>query len=194
MTNFVNADGSALMGALNPSGSGQALLVDGSGNLQVQDWGRMLTLQGRAYSGTTGLLNSTTGTNNYPLSIFNPVGSGKNILIYALHVSSGTSSANSISVFMQSTTSNPAYATTANVINSKLGGAASAIASSCTFTTTSQTLAGPYMQVEVSTGPIELLLNGAAILLPAGSANGITVFLQTYAAGFNTITARWLEF
>jgi hypothetical protein len=194
MTNFVNADGSALMGALNPAGIGQALLVDGSGNLQVQDWARMLTLQGRAYSGTTGLLNSTTGTNNYPLSIFNPAGNGKNILIYALHISSGTSSANSISVFVQSTTSNPAYATTANVINAKLGGAASAIASSCTFTTTSQTLTGPYMQVEVSTSPIELLLNGASLLLPAGSANGITVFLQTYAAGFNTITARWLEF
>ncbi len=194
MTNFVNADGSALMGALNPAGIGQALQVDGSGNLQVQDWVHTLTLQGKAYSATTGLLNSTGGTNSYPLSIFNPASSGKNVLIYALHISSGTSSANSISVFVQNTTSNPTYATAANVLNARLGGAASALAASCTFTTTSQTLNGPYMQVEVSTGPIELLLNGALILLPAGSANGITVFLQTYAAGFNTITARWLEF
>lgn len=194
MTNFVNADGSALMGALNPAGIGQALQMDGGGNLQVQDWVHTLTQQGKAYSATTGLLNSTGGTNNYPLSIFNPAGSGKNILIYALHISSGTSSANSISVFVQNTTSNPAYATTANIINARLGGAASAIATSCTFTTTSQTLNGPYMQVEVSTSPIELLLNGALILLPAGTANGVTVFLQTYAAGFNTITARWLEF
>jgi hypothetical protein len=194
MTNFVNADGSGLVGGLNPGGLGQALLVDGNGNLQVQDWVRMQALLGRAYSGTTGLLNSTTGTNNYPLSIFNPAGSGKNVLIYALHVSSGTSSANAMTVFMQSMTSNPAYATAANVSNTKLGGAVSAIANSCTFTTTSQTLVGPYMQVEVSTNPIELLLNGAYILLPAGSANGITVFLQTYASGFNSLLARWLEF
>jgi hypothetical protein len=36
--------------------------------------------------------------------------------------------------------------------------------------------------------------NGGAILLPAGSANGVTVFLQTYAAGIGNITARWIEF
>ncbi|GAC1363802.1 MAG: hypothetical protein NVS2B12_20150 [Ktedonobacteraceae bacterium] len=194
MTNFVNADGSALVGALNPAGLGQALLLDSAGNLQIQDWRGALTLQGKAYSATTGLLNSASGTNTYPLSIFNPANSGKNVLIYALHVSSGTSSANSITVFVQNTTSNPSYATVASVLNARLGGVASALAASCTFTTISQTLSGPYTQVEISTNPIELLLNGAAILLPAGSANGITVFLQTYAAGFNTITARWLEF
>jgi hypothetical protein len=194
MTNFVNADGSALIGGLNPVGVGQALQVDGGGNLQVQDWVHALTLQGKAFSGTTGLLNSATGTNTYPLSIFNPANSGKSILIYALHASSGTSSANSVTVFVQNTTVNPGYGSAANVVNARMGGAASAIAASCTFTTISQVIGSPYMLLEVSTNPIELLLNGATILLPSGSANGITLFLQTYAAGFNNITARWLEF
>ncbi len=194
MANFVNADGSALIGALNPQGGGQALQSDGNGNLQIQDWIRLLTLQGKAYSGTTGLLNSVTGTNTYPLCIFNPANSGKNILLYDLHVSSGTSAANSISVFVQSVTSNPAYSSAASVSNARVGGPASAIAASCTFTTSSQTISAPYMQVEISTNPVQLLLNGSTILLPNGSAGGITVFLQTYAAGFNNITARWLEF
>jgi hypothetical protein len=35
MSNFVNTDGSALFGGLNPAGVGQALQVDGAGNLKV---------------------------------------------------------------------------------------------------------------------------------------------------------------
>lgn len=39
MTGFMNNDGSALVGALNPSSVGQALQVDGSGNLKVTNGG-----------------------------------------------------------------------------------------------------------------------------------------------------------
>ena len=39
MSNFVNADGSALFGGLNPAGVGQALQVDGSGNLKISGGG-----------------------------------------------------------------------------------------------------------------------------------------------------------
>jgi hypothetical protein len=39
MTGFTNFDGSALIGAVNPAGNGQALKVDGSGNLMVTSSG-----------------------------------------------------------------------------------------------------------------------------------------------------------
>jgi hypothetical protein len=39
MSNFVNGDGSALFGGLNPAGVGQALQVDGSGNLKISGGG-----------------------------------------------------------------------------------------------------------------------------------------------------------
>ena len=39
MTGFMNSDGSSLIGALNPSNQGQALQVDGSGNLKVTGGG-----------------------------------------------------------------------------------------------------------------------------------------------------------
>lgn len=192
MTGFMNQDGSALVGGLTLAGIGQAFLVDGQGNLAMQPWQMGLQVQGKSYACTTGLLNVAAG--NYPLCIFNPATSGKSILIYSLHASSGTASTNSISVFLQSVTSNPAYSLSATPSCNKAGGAASAIAGSCTFANTSQTLAAPYVQVEISTIPIELLHNGTAMFLPNGTASGLTIFVQTYASGFSTISASWLEF
>jgi hypothetical protein len=194
MTNFMNADGSGLVGGLNAAGVGQALQLDASGNLQVQDWQRQLAQQGKVFIGGTGLLSSGTGANTYGLSIFNPANSGKTILIYSVRASSGTASSNSISLLLQATSSNPAYSNAATVSNVRGGGAASAIASTCTFSSSSLSISPPYMQVEISTGPIDALSNGGYIVLPASSANGLLVLLQTYASGLNNITARWLEF
>lgn len=194
MTNFMNADGSGLVGGLNSAGVGQALQLDASGNLQVQDWQRQLAQQGKAFIGSTGLLNSGTGANTYGLSIFNPANSGKTVLIYSVRASSGTASSNSISLLLQATTTNPAYANAVVVSNVRGSGAASAIASTCTFSSSSLTISPPYIQVEISTNPIDVFSNGGYIVLPAGSANGLTVLLQTYASGINNISARWLEF
>jgi hypothetical protein len=202
---FLNFDGSELSGALNPAGVGQALRVDGDGNLKVmaassvgvptitEDQVRAWIISGQGFTGGTGMMNSATGTNNNPLCIFNPAASGKNILIYSLSVSSGSAGASGISAFVTAVTVNPAYDTMAVVANARLGGPASAIVASCTFTTTNQTIAGT-LQFVASTGPIELLANGTALLLPAGSAHGVTAFLQTYAAGISGITAKWIEF
>jgi hypothetical protein len=67
-----------------------------------------------------------------------------------------------------------------------------AIAASYTSATKGQTISSPYILMEISTDPLELHLNGTAILPPNGSTNSITVFL--HAADFDTITARWLKF
>ncbi len=192
MTGFMNQDGSALVGGLTSGGVGQAIGIDAQGNVATQAWSLSTMMQGKGYSGSTGLLNVAAG--NYPLCIFNPVSSGKSILLYSLRTSSGTASVNSISVFLQLVTTNPAYASAAVVTTTRPGSSASALAATCTFASTTQTLAGPYSQVEVSTTPVELLTNGGAILLPAGLASGVIVFIQTYASGFSSTTAKWLEF
>lgn len=201
----MNADGSALTGALNPTNTGQALRVDSNGNLKVvaasdlsmptitEDRLRNWIINGQGFIGGTDVMNSATGTNNNPLCIFNPATSGKSILIYSFGLSSGTAGTSAISAFMQYVTANPGYSSAAVVVNARAGGSASAIASSCTFTTINQVIAGPSMQFVSSTTPIEMLSNGSVILLPAGSANGVTVFLQTYAVGIGNITARWIE-
>ncbi|HLG62763.1 MAG TPA: hypothetical protein VKY19_12560 [Ktedonosporobacter sp.] len=188
MTGFMNQDGSALVGGLLPSGIGQAAQLDQLGNLAIQPWITSMILQGKGFMCSTGLLNVAAG--NYPLCIFNAA-SGKNVLIYSLRTVTGT---NSMTSFMQIVTTNPAFASAATITNAKLGGPASALATTCTFASTSQTLTAPYNQVEVGTQPLELLANGQALLLPANLSQGVVVFLQTYSAGFNSLTARWIEF
>lgn len=54
MTGFIDSDGSALVGALNPSSVGQALQVDASGNLKVTNGG----------GGATVLLNQASAIQN----------------------------------------------------------------------------------------------------------------------------------
>ncbi len=192
MTGFINADGSALIGGLMPNGAGQALGLDGLGNIAIQSWPLTMQLQGKSYIASSGLLNLAAG--NYPLCIFNPASSNKNIVLYSLHVSSGTAAANAITVFLQAVNANPLYTSIALITNGRSGGSASAIAASCTFTSISQVLASPYIQVEISNGPVEFLLNGATLLLPAGTSSGVTIAVQTYASGYSSLTARWLEF
>lgn len=202
MTGFLNADGSSLIGGLNPSNVGQGLQVDALGNLKVvgfnslanptitEDQLRSWIINGQTFTASIGLLSSGAGTNNYPFSIFNP-SSAKSVLIYVLRAVTGTGS---MTGFMVTTTVDPAYATAATVTNSKGRGLGSAIAATCTFTSTTQTLPSNFAQVEIDTKVINFLTNGAAILLPAGTDNGITIFLQVYTAGLNSLTAQWVEF
>ncbi|GCE28803.1 hypothetical protein KDA_42870 [Dictyobacter alpinus] len=160
----------------------------------VQNWVRQLALQGRAYCVHGGLQSSAAGTNNYPLSLFNPAASGKNILIYSLRLVASTASASSITARLKMTTSDPVYSSSATVSNQKAGGAASAIATNCTYTSSSTTPTAPYVLLDIANGPIELLQNEQIIYLPAGSANGITLFLETYAAGSYAISIKYAEF
>ena len=190
MTSFTNADGSGLVGGLNPAGIGQALRLDTSGNLLVQAWNQVMNANGSAFMASNGLLNAVAG--NYPLAVFNPASSGKNALIYSIRVSTGTGSSNG---FLQVVMTNPAYGSAAIVTNKRLGGAASAIATDCTFASTSQTLSAPYARVEMlTTYPAELLSNGSTILLPNGSANGIIAWITIFSGGYSSITIEWIEY
>jgi hypothetical protein len=190
MTSFTNADGSGLIGGLNQAGVGQALRLDINGSLLVQPWNQAMNANGSAFMASNGLLNAVAG--NYPLAVFNPAASGKNVLIYSIRISTGTGSSNG---FLQVVTTNPAYGSAAVVTNKRLGSVASAIATDCTFTGTSQTLNAPYAKVELlTTYPAELLSNGCAILLPSGSATGLVAWITTFSGGYSSITVEWIEY
>ena len=160
----------------------------------VQSWVRQLALQGHAYNVHNGLQTSATGTNDYPLSIFNPSTSGKTILIYSLRVTAGSATASSIAARLKFTSSDPAYSSSATVSNLKAGAAASAIASSCTYVTTTTSPVAPFAQIDIANGPLELLQNDQIIVLPSGTSNGITLLLETYAAASYSISGKYVEF
>ena len=54
MSGFIDSDGSALVGALNPSNVGQALQIDAAGNLKVTNGG----------GGSTTILNQASASQN----------------------------------------------------------------------------------------------------------------------------------
>ena len=191
MTGFMNSDGSSLVGGLNPSGIGQAFAVDALGKLLTQDWLRQATIAGQAFIATNGC--PSLAMNNYAMSVFNPANSGKSILIYSVRLSNGSGSS-----FQQlsSVTVDPAYGNTATPVNTKLGGAASAIATKVTYASTNQAITGTDLIAEP--GPqntaVELLANGATILLPAGAANGLIAYITTFGSGYVSECMRWIEF
>ena len=204
MTSFMGPDGSGLVGALNPAGIINGLGLDAAGNLKVTSGGNPVTnptitedqlcawiANGQGFSASTGMLNSASGTNNYALSIFNPNTSGKNILIYSIQVANGSGGTTAI---LQRVTVDPAF-TAVTPLNAKLGGSASAIAGHVSQATSNQTLSGTYDQViTIANTTTELLTNGAAILLPSDSNNGLVAYIQTYSAAINSILMRWVEY
>lgn len=165
-----------------------------NGVASVQSWMRHVALQGHAYCAHNGLQTSASGTNDYPLSIFNPSASGKTILIYSMRIMAGTASTNSITARLKFTTTDPAYSSSATVSNLKAGAAASSIASSCTYVTSNTSPVGPFAQIDIASGPFELLQNDEIIVLPSGSANGVTLLLETYAVGSYSLGVKYVEF
>ncbi len=155
---------------------------------KIRDW----LFNAQAFYGTTGQMSSANATVDAPMSIFNPSNSGKNIFITSIIVSSGTGSLVGICF---ATTADPAYASSLKIKNAKGGGAASAIASSCTFVNTNQSQPGSgELRRLYNNYSQELIPSGFGILLPNGSANGVSTFLETYASGIGSISATWLEF
>jgi len=202
MTSFMGPDGSALSGALTPAGIINGLNLDAAGNLKVTPGGNPVTnpaitedqirawiANGQGFSASTGILNSASGTNNYPLSVFN-ASSSKSVLICSIQVSNGSGG---MTALLQRVTSNPSFVNPITPVNMKAGGPGSVL--SVTAATTNQAIAAPYEQVAtLASTTLELLTNGAAILLPNGGNNGLVAYIQTYSAAINSMLMRWIEF
>lgn len=187
----------------NSAAGDTAFLLDSSGRLisigSIEDAIR----NGKGFQATSGNLKTATNTNlsTCPLSVFNPSASGKSILIYSIRV--GTSSATSGSNSLNMTTTDPSGTTGfTNIItpaNAKPG-AGSSVASCCSSPNSisaSITATGTVVDAFSLGGnaELEVLTNGATILLPSGSANGIelVIFVSTAGNAF-LATVRWLEF
>lgn len=191
MTGFMNSDGSSLIGGLNPSSIGQALQVDVSGNLLIQDFIRQATIAGKAFIATNGC--PSQNANTYGFSVFNPANSGKSILIYSARQASGASGT---FIQLSAITADPAFDQAATPINCKLGGAASAIATHVTWSDNNQSITGTAIIAEP--GPqnnaVDLLSDSRILLLPAGSAHGVIAFMTTFGNGYFAQSIRWIEF
>lgn len=135
------------------------------------------------------------GTGNFGLSLFSTSTNTKNILIYAVEVWNGGGT----TVFLlQTTTTDPALNTTLTAINSKLGGGASTLTSTTgniTYNTATGSVPGTlYSSVNCQNSQtVQMLQNGATILLPSGANNGIAVY-STGTNGTYGITVRWAEY
>ncbi len=202
---FTNADGSSLVGGLTGSGVGQALKLDGSGNLLIaggssslgslstpsvtQDQLRGWINSGQGFNGTTGKQNAG-GAITTAFSLFNPAASGKNLLIYSLRLFYvGATCIDQA----QLTTTDPALGSAATVTNNRPGGGSSQ--ASVTYSNTNTTVGGTAFDVIAAPGgnQIELFPNGAQMLLPSGTANGLAVYLAIPSANVWAVTARWIE-
>ncbi|HEY4033976.1 MAG TPA: hypothetical protein VGL94_08460 [Ktedonobacteraceae bacterium] len=155
---------------------------------KIRDW----LFNAQAFYGTASQESEANATVDAPCSIFNPANSGKNIFINSWIVSSGTGS---LAGIMFATTADPAYASSLNIQNAKAGGAASAIVSHCSFVNTSQSEpgSGEFRRLYNDFSQ-EMIPNGFGILLPKGSSNGVSTFLETYASGIGSQSMAWLEF
>jgi hypothetical protein len=153
----------------------------------VQNWIR----SGAGFNGTSGSASTAGAINAVEFSLFNPAASGKNIYVYSLKVMTNLSGVFAVATLI---TTDPAL-TAATVANTKAGGAASV--ASVTYSNSAQTQAGTVLDRMVIPGnnaTQDFFPNGAGILLPAGSANRVAVFINLTGAANWTVSARWVEF
>jgi hypothetical protein len=197
MTGYMNSDGSALVGALNPGNLGQALQVDGSGSLKVasgvsnpvvtQDQVRTWINSGQGFSATTGKLTAPAGING-GFSVFNPVGSGKTLLVYSLTFMIGNTSFNQVNF----TTSDPALGTSAIVSNNKSGGPASVTSCSYANSNLTSTVGNTKDFSGAATNTFaQMLSNGNTYVLSAG--NGLIFYANVSGANMWLCSMVWIE-
>ena len=199
MSGYLNNDGSELIGANNPSNVGQSLKLDALGNLLVslEDPSLAQITSGAAWLGTTGQMTLANATSDAPMSLFNPSNSGKSALITSLVVSAGTGSIVGI-LFATTTDPAPTY-TSALLVNNanpsiaNSGATKSVLSSSFISTSQSEPGSGEFRRLYNQYFQ-EMIPNGYGLLLPKGSAHGVSTFMETYApGGIGSVSATWFE-
>lgn len=151
------------------------------------------TRNGQAYSVTTDQ-QSSGGSGNFGLSIFNPA-SKKNIFVYSIRSSNQGGS----TVFTTTITStDPAFAGTPTILNGSTGGVgASSVASVSYSTSAVGSTAGTVYDTITGTAytVVEVLTNGAGILLPSGVSSGVTIYNFASAGSQKWISSfKWIEY
>jgi hypothetical protein len=148
------------------------------------------TRNGQAFTATTQHVTSP-GAGNFPMSVFNPVNSNKNVLFYRVkQYTNITAGGNRLYV----TTTDPAYATPITPTNLRIGGANSG----CNATTTNVSVGFPTGTIIAPfSGTFSTdydILAGQYVFVPAGTAGGIIVVFVFGAAQNYMAQISWLEF
>ncbi len=204
MTGYMNPDGSALAGGLLPSGTGQALAFDASGNLKVigensaalpvvtEDHIRAYIIAGQGFNATTGKV--TAANANQAVSFFSPASNTKNVLLYSLEIMYS----NAVAAHdLRLANADPNYPNACSISNLKQAAGAASSVVNATYSTATVAASGANLLAAPMTGvnlTAQLFANGAVLLLPAATANGVVVFLGNTAAGQFSVTLRWIEF
>lgn len=150
-----------------------------------------LIAAGQGFSLSLGNFTSGSSTNQYAVAVFNP-SSNKNVFIYSVQIANGSGG---LTGLLQLVTSDPGFTQT-NPINSRGGGPASSVQATSELSTGGATpLAGTFRQITtIASSSQEMLSNGDGILLPRGSSNGLVAYIQTFGAGINSATVKWVEY
>lgn len=157
----------------------------------VQNQKRAWLQNGQMYSLSTGIQTTGGSAGNFPLAVFNPSNSGKNVLIFSICISANVKH----QAYTTYQTSNPNFASSATPSNLKMGGAGSV--TTCTTTATSTGIVGTGLDTVAiaNTDRYDILTNETEILLPSGSANALIAWMQTTASVTSyAIVMRWIEY
>lgn len=174
-----------------------AALSASNPNIVEQNWQTWLR-SGQMFSATTGkLVTATNPSLEMGASLFNPSNSGKSILIYSARYStnSGTTSGQA-----NVTTVDPAYANTLTALNLNRGSATTSVASitsAANNATASISITGSVLDIDymVNQSTLETIPSGTAILLPSGTASGLSLFVNIATAGNSwAVGFKWVEF
>jgi hypothetical protein len=161
-----------------------------SGESLASDMIRQWIRNGQVYSANSSLTVGGAGQGYYALSIFNPATSGKDILVISTRAMEnfGQTVINSFS-----SNADPAYDTAITPVNLYLGGTASQLAGHVTANQNGSISFPSNLIEQMSQADAELLRNGAAYLLPKGTAKGIIVATYVQNSQNVGLSLKWAE-
>ncbi len=203
MPEFLNPDGSGLVGGLNAAGVGQALQLDASGNLKVsgaaslgslsapnitEDQIRAWIANGQSFSVTTGKLTAA-GAINAGFSVFNPAASGRTLLVYSIKYMIGNNNFSTLNL----TTTDPALGTSMTPVNNKAGSSTTSV-TSCSYANSNLASAGTVNDAfgSASNTLTQVLQNGDCLVVPPGY--GFALYLNLSGANAYVASAEWIEY
>jgi hypothetical protein len=141
----------------------------------------------------------TPAATNNALSIFNPSGSGKSLLLYSLLTYYSTAGQN---LQCRIVNANPGFANALNVANFSLGNLSGAATSSVANVTYATAITNPPVlsaasvafesTSNISNSPFDLFGPPNILILPSNT--GLVLYINNAASGSLSFNAKWIEF
>lgn len=146
--------------------------------------------KGQGFSTTTGIVTAGASAGLNGLSVFNPIGSGKTLLLYSLK----SFDAGATQPQTNLTTSDPAYGTATTILNNKSGAATTSVASTSTSAAVIA-LTGTVQDVgSVAANVLYEMFTVPGRILVLTPGNGVSHAVYVAAAAKYGITLYWIEY